>query len=90
MKSVSMKSVWYDPKTNQFVQVRRRKGKRLICGDFTDYYNDAQTTFSEQVLSPAYFVGARLADRIDRLKEAHHDGIGWRVQGEGIKPAQAA
>lgn len=90
MKSVPMGSTWYDPKTNRFVQVRLREGKRLICGGFCDYYEDAQTTFSKQVLSPAYFVGTKLADRIDRLKEAHYDGIGWRVHGERIRQTNVA
>ncbi len=82
-------SVWYDPKTNQFFQLREElEDGRLFCGGFCHYYEDAKTTILTQILEPAYFSDAKLVERIADLEEAYHkSGIGWRVRGERILPA---
>lgn len=78
--------VYYDPDRRQFFQVRQKTvriwkvfpRKILICSGFSNYYNDAKTTISEQELPPNHLKNCLKVTAIDKILGVHYDGTGWR------------
>lgn len=71
--------VYYDPRTNQFVQVRQRGYELHLCGGFCEYYGSAMTTNTTQLLSEEYLQGCEPVMAVDLCTHAQYDGIGWKT-----------
>ena len=76
--------VFYDSKVNKFFQVREKSDKKdnFTCGGYCRYFSDAKTCISTQVLSGSYIRSRKLVEALDKMREAEHDGIGWRTRKE--------
>ncbi len=73
--------VYFDPRTNRFIQVRKQTNNKLHCGEFCEYYEDAQTCLLTQTLSRDYLDGLVKVEDIDKFDKAEYDGIGWCIKG---------
>ena len=77
--------IYYDPRTNHFLQTRQRNRDSWLCGNFTVYYNSAKTIIGTVPLSFGYLCHCTLITQIDHFSKAYYDGIGWRVKEEGLR-----
>ena len=74
--------VYYDKRTNRFVQVRRKTWNYLVCGEFTEWFASAKTVILEQQLSRAYIKGCVEVKALDKASYAMLDPsqLSWRVK----------
>ncbi|MBU6414902.1 hypothetical protein KGQ34_01495 [Patescibacteria group bacterium] len=72
--------VFYDPKTNRFIQVRGLHDDYVACGGFTIFYEDARTNKSSQQLSHEYVDALVKITCIDKTDFAFFDRFGWKVK----------
>ena len=75
--------VCYDKNKTQFVQIREIDWFNIscICSGFTNYYNDAKTTITNQILSFSYISeNCVVVTQIDNFPFARYTGIGWKVK----------
>ncbi len=89
-KQKPKRTIYYVPSINRFAQLRERTPDGLECGDFCEFYGDAQTATRTQVLSDAFFAGATKVGAIDQCGFARWDDIGWRVLPENDPGAKEA
>jgi len=74
--------VYYDPRgAGHFVQLRERRGNKLIFGAHCEYYEDAQTCIITQTRSADYLASLVKIEDIRKFDKAEHDGIGWVIKG---------
>jgi len=75
--------VYYDSRTNRFLQLRKRHDDFYLCCDFSKSYRDTLTIKAEQKLSPKYLEGCIEVECLDEHPELwEHDGFGWIVKGK--------
>ncbi len=71
--------VYYDPRTNQFIQIREI-GPEYARDNFANYYSDCQTQIDScsVPISEEYF--SQLEEVKDITKYADHTNCGWCVR----------
>lgn len=87
--------VYYNQEHEQFFQVRGIHDDYLICGGFSTFYDDCQTTLREQNLSYRLVSDSILVSAIDECEYAEATNVGglvsWRVKDKVkvyLKPGQ--
>ncbi len=85
--------VYYSKEYNRFFQVRGIHDDYLICGGFSEFYDDAKTMLREQNLSYRLTGAATLVRAIDECEDAETVDIGglliWKVKASAIMTADA-
>lgn len=72
-------NVYYSKEKNRFFQVKNKTLSGAECGDFTEYYGDAQTIIFRQTLSNSFILNCLLVKNIDEFNYAKYNGIGYKV-----------
>ena len=62
--------VFYNPKLRQFVQVKAMYWSGAECGGYSNFYSDAQTVITRQMLSYDTLADCLLVGNIDKFKYA--------------------
>lgn len=82
--------VYYDPRTNQFLQLRERHEDHPVFGKFCDFYRDAKTIVAarNQRFPLEYLEGLKKVERPEELEEAEYrETLGdWRVKDKKLDP----
>jgi hypothetical protein len=80
-REVHQGPVYYDSRTNRFLQLRKRHDDFYLFSDFKKFYDDSKTTISEQKLSPKYLEGCIEVECLDEHPELWtYNEFGWCVK----------
>ena len=64
------KTVYYDPKTRNFLQLKFAQDNGVLCGGFSGYYEDSMTNIQRQIISYNYIWGCQEVGSVDKFEEA--------------------